>query len=117
MECAACNLAKEGEMLYEDDKVFAFLDISPVNKGHALVIPKKHYANLEEIPEADLVATIKTVKKVGKAIKKGVDKVKEVVKKKKSDNSISDSERADRRKKSGNYNSDGSVKDASERNA
>jgi len=55
--------------------------------------------------------------KVGKAIKKGVDKVKEVVKKKKSDNSISDSERADRRKKSGNYNSDGSVKDASERNA
>jgi hypothetical protein len=55
--------------------------------------------------------------KVGKAIKKGVDKVKEVVKKKKSDNSISDSERANRRKKSGNYNSDGSVKDASERNA
>jgi hypothetical protein len=55
--------------------------------------------------------------KVGKTIKKGVDKVKDVVKKKKSDNSISDSERANRRKKSGNYNSDGSVKDASERNA
>ena len=29
--------------VYEDDNFFAFLDIRPLNKGHTLIIPKKHY--------------------------------------------------------------------------
>ena len=39
--------------VYEDDKVLAFLDIKPVNHGHTLVIPKKHYQNVEEISEEE----------------------------------------------------------------
>ena len=54
---------------------------------------------------------------VGKAIKKGVDKVKDVVKKKKDDNSMSDADRAAKRKASGKYNADGSPKSAEERNS
>ena len=58
--------------VYEDEKVLAFLDIAPVNVGHTLVIPKKHYANLEDVPEAELCEVMKVVKKVGLALKKGL---------------------------------------------
>ena len=55
--------------------------------------------------------------KAGKIIKKGVDKAKNVVKKKKDDNSMSDSDRAAKRQASGKYNADGSPKSAEERNS
>jgi len=66
--CIFCKIiANEipSHKVYEDDKTLAILDIKPVNKGHALVMPKKHYANLEEIDEADLTAVILIVKKIG----------------------------------------------------
>lgn len=34
--------------IYEDEFVYAFLDIQPKSKGHTLVIPKKHFNNIEE---------------------------------------------------------------------
>lgn len=55
--------------IYEDDYSLAFLDINPVHPGHALVIPKKHAANLEEIEEADLQKLIVVVKTVGGLLK------------------------------------------------
>ncbi len=36
--------------VYDSGGVFAFLDIAPVNKGHALVVPKAHYATLFDLP-------------------------------------------------------------------
>jgi histidine triad (HIT) family protein len=75
MECLFCRIAR-GEIpaakLYEDDKTMAFLDIAPVNPGHALVIAKEHYENIESIPEELLGAVIGTVKKVGAALKNGL---------------------------------------------
>lgn len=45
-ECIFCKIVN-GEIpcykVYEDDSFLAFLDIKPVNQGHTLVIPKKHY--------------------------------------------------------------------------
>jgi len=58
--------------VYEDDAVYAFLDIAPVNYGHTLVVPKEHYANMETIPEDVLCQLMTAVKKVGKAIKEGL---------------------------------------------
>jgi histidine triad (HIT) family protein len=43
--------------IYQDDKVLAFLDINPVNKGHVLVIPKQHYSMMTDTPN-DLIADI-----------------------------------------------------------
>lgn len=44
--CIFCKIAK-GEIpcnkVYEDNEYLAFLDIKPLNKGHTLVIPKKHF--------------------------------------------------------------------------
>ena len=35
--------------IYEDDKVYAFLDINPNSNGHVLLIPKKHYVTVLDI--------------------------------------------------------------------
>lgn len=70
--CIFCKIIA-GEIpsykVYEDDKIFAFLDIKPVNPGHILVIPKKHYQNMEEVSDNDLQALILVVKKLGAALK------------------------------------------------
>jgi histidine triad (HIT) family protein len=69
--CIFCKIVK-GEIpcqkLYENDSVLAFLDIGPVNKGHALVIPKKHYESLFDIPDDSLTLIAKAAKKVAKAV-------------------------------------------------
>lgn len=59
--------------IFEDERTLAFLDIKPVRPGHILVIPKKHFHNLEEINSEDLTALIQTVKKIGGLLK---DKLK-----------------------------------------
>jgi len=69
-DCIFCKIIR-GEIpcdkVYENDKVLAFLDISPVSKGHTLVLPKKHYENLQQIPENLLCDLIKAVKKIAPA--------------------------------------------------
>ncbi|NMC09255.1 HIT domain-containing protein, partial [Candidatus Microgenomates bacterium] len=46
----------------EDEEVIAFLDIKPLSKGHVLVLPKKHFENIYDIPE-DLLCKINVVAK------------------------------------------------------
>lgn len=74
-ECVFCKIIK-GEIpsykAYEDNDTLAFLDIGPVSPGHTLVIPKKHFTNMEEISEEELCNVMKIVKKVGLAIKDGL---------------------------------------------
>lgn len=53
MDCVFCKIIKGDipcDKVYEDEKVLAFLDIHPVSKGHALVVPKKH---VEDFLSAD----------------------------------------------------------------
>ena len=47
--------------IYEDDFTLAFLDIKPVNIGHVLVIPKKQYRDIEDIPQDEFIQVMKTV--------------------------------------------------------
>lgn len=71
--CIFCKIIK-GEIpatkIYEDKNTYAFLDISPINYGHTLVISKKHYKNIFEIPKKELNKTIETVQKIAKALDK-----------------------------------------------
>ncbi len=75
-DCIFCKIVK-GEIpchkVYEDDDVLAFLDISPVNPGHTLVIPKRHYADLLELPEVESQRLIARVKKISPAVISGVE--------------------------------------------
>ncbi len=74
-ECIFCKVAK-GEMpsekVYEDENVFAFLDINPRNPGHTLVIPKKHYATLMDMPNDEANKLFFIVKKLSSNIKEAV---------------------------------------------
>jgi histidine triad (HIT) family protein len=69
-ECIFCRIVK-GEIpnttLFEDENVLGFLDIMPAAKGHALVIPKKHYATLLDMPHSELKELIVAVQKVASA--------------------------------------------------
>lgn len=56
-------------ILYEDDLVIAFLDISQATKGHTLVVPKKPFENIFDIPEDLLKHLIGVTKKLSEAIK------------------------------------------------
>lgn len=71
MDCIFCKIAK-GELpsykIHEDDNFIAFLDIRPLNPGHTLVIPKKHYRWVWEVE--NIGAYYEVVGKVANAIKK-----------------------------------------------
>ena len=54
MDCIFCKIiSKEipAKILYEDDDTVSFLDAFPVAKGHTLVIPKKHFSQIQDMPE------------------------------------------------------------------
>ena len=51
--------------LYEDNDVLAFLDISQVSKGHALVISKKHYDNFLSIPQEEMHKVMDVAQRIG----------------------------------------------------
>ena len=65
--CIFCKIAA-GEIpsktLYEDEKFRVILDLGPATRGHALVIPKEHYADLYEIPEETAGEAMKVAKKM-----------------------------------------------------
>jgi len=70
-QCIFCKIIG-GEIpsfkIYEDNKVYAFLDINPINAGHALVIPKEHYIVLPQMPEELATHLMKVVKYLSGAI-------------------------------------------------
>ena len=57
MDCIFCKIINgdiPSSKVYEDDKVLAFNDINPVAPYHILVIPKKHYESIIDIPESEM---------------------------------------------------------------
>jgi len=73
MSCLFCKIANkeiDSKIIYEDEFSIAFLDINPSQKGHLLVIPKKHYQNLSEVPEEELAKLFETVKKMTKLLER-----------------------------------------------
>jgi histidine triad (HIT) family protein len=73
--CTFCKIVHKeapASPVYGDDKVIAFLSVQPINIGHALVVPKKHYENIYEIPEEEVAHLYKIVKKVAYAVKNAV---------------------------------------------
>lgn len=56
--------------IYEDENFYAFLDISPVQKGHTLLIPKKEVDDMFDLEDKILSELYITAKKISKAIKK-----------------------------------------------
>ncbi len=75
-DCIFCKIiVKEipSKILFENNDTIAFLDIFPISQGHTIVIPKKHYTNLETIPINVLYEVMGTVKIVSNLIYKNLD--------------------------------------------
>jgi len=71
-DCIFCRIIRKeapASFVFEDDCVVAFLTNRPVNEGHTLVIPKKHYENIYDIPEDDIAYLFKIVKRVAHAVR------------------------------------------------
>ena len=69
--CIFCKIVA-GELpcfkLLEDDDTIAFMDINPVNPGHALAVAKGHWPTVDVIPAEVLAAVAKTAQRVAKAV-------------------------------------------------
>ncbi|OGR35253.1 MAG: HIT family hydrolase [Desulfovibrionales bacterium GWA2_65_9] len=70
-DCIFCKII-EGKIpcakVYDQGGIFAFLDIAPVNKGHALVVPKAHHATLFDLPPDIGRELLNSLKLVGQAV-------------------------------------------------
>lgn len=66
--CEIINGNISSSKVYEDDDVLAILDLSQTTKGHTLVMPKKHYQNILEIPQDELANLIIKVQEIAKKV-------------------------------------------------
>ena len=74
-DCIFCKIAN-GEIpsstIYEDDMFRVILDLSPATKGHALIIPKNHMANIFEMDESTAGKAFVLASRIAKAMKEAL---------------------------------------------
>lgn len=74
-DCIFCKIAN-GEIpsttLYEDDMFRVILDLAPASKGHALILPKEHFANLYELDDEYAAKAMVLAKKMATAMTKAL---------------------------------------------
>lgn len=75
-DCVFCSIVagdREAEIVFEDERTLAFLDATPLQHGHTLVVPRTHIETIVDLPE-DLLATLfGNVRLLAKAIVPAVD--------------------------------------------
>jgi histidine triad (HIT) family protein len=75
VDCLFCRIVA-GELpstrVHEDDRVIAILDIFPATRGHALVIPRAHAADIHGVADADLVAAATVAKRLAGRARDGL---------------------------------------------
>ena len=70
--CKILNGDIPSTKIYEDDQFVIMLDIGPASFGHALILPKDHYANIYEMPEEVLSKSICLAKTFGEKLVKAL---------------------------------------------
>jgi len=69
--CVFCKIAA-GQIpcykIYEDERVLAFLDVGPLATGHSLIVPKRHYARLEDMPAEEVGHCTQVVRRLAPAV-------------------------------------------------
>ena len=69
--CIFCKIANHiipSSVVYEDDDVIAFLDISQTTKGHTLVIPKQHFDNFLTVPQEIMNKVMNVAQRIGQIL-------------------------------------------------
>ncbi len=66
--CGIVNGKEKGDIVFEDEKTIAFLDKTPIYHGHCIIIPKKHYETIMDLPDDMTLALFKNTEKLSKAV-------------------------------------------------
>ncbi len=70
-DCIFCAMQR-GEIpfveVFSNNNLFAFMDIGPLNHGHILIVPKKHYANMFEVPVELGGELLETMQALGRGV-------------------------------------------------
>lgn len=72
MNCIFCQIASgeaDANIIYRDEQLTCFLDYDPINEGHVLIVPNRHYLDADEIPDETLAAIMLLAKRIVRAIK------------------------------------------------
>ena len=70
-DCIFCKISHKeapASVVYEDDEVIAFLDINPIERGHTLVIPKRHFVDIWDIEASVLTKMVMVTKQVARKL-------------------------------------------------
>jgi len=76
LNCIFCDILagkKSGHFIYEDEEYVAFLDRYPIDAGHSLVMPRKHYEKIFDMSEASVGELFSKIPKIAKAVLKATD--------------------------------------------
>jgi histidine triad (HIT) family protein len=71
-DCLFCGIVEgsiPSETIDSDERTVAFMDINPATRGHALVVPRAHSADLLEISDEDLTATVFAARRIAGRMK------------------------------------------------
>jgi len=74
-DCIFCKIAKgeiDSAKIFENEKVFAFLDIGSLTKGHCLIIPKNHFENIFDIEKETLLEIISVAKDISEKFRQNL---------------------------------------------
>ena len=71
--CKIINGEIPSHVLYEDEQFKVILDVNPATKGHALILPKEHYANLYELPEETAADAMKLAQRMMRKMTEKLD--------------------------------------------
>lgn len=71
--CKIINGEIPSNVLYEDEQFKVILDVNPATKGHALILPKEHYANLYELPEETAADAMKLAQRMMRKMTEKLD--------------------------------------------
>jgi histidine triad (HIT) family protein len=67
--CRIVDRAAEASYVAEEEDVVAFMDVRPINEGHALVVPREHQAALADVPDPTAVALWSLARRVAAALR------------------------------------------------
>jgi histidine triad (HIT) family protein len=70
-DCLFCKIVAgevPAQIVDQDDRTVAFMDINPATRGHALVVPRRHAANLLEVEPDELAATVLAAQRLARRV-------------------------------------------------
>ena len=75
-DCLFCGIVAgevPGQIVDSDEHAVAFMDINPATRGHALVVPRRHSADLMEVSDEDLTHTMLAARRLARRIRETLE--------------------------------------------